>query len=39
MMSRSRERIAFVVFICLAVLGFGGLLGYLALGHSWNVAA
>ena len=34
-----REKIALVFFCCLVILGFGGLIGYLALGHSWNVAA
>ncbi|MCL1796951.1 MAG: alcohol dehydrogenase [Eggerthellaceae bacterium] len=39
MQNRSREKIALVVFSALILLGFGGLIGYLAVGHSWNVAA
>ena len=34
-----RERIALIVFFCLIVVGLGGLIGYIAIGHSWNVAA
>ena len=39
MQAKIRERIALVVFVCLILVGFGGLIGYLAIGHSWNVAA
>ena len=39
MQKSSREIIALVVFIALAVLGLCGLCWYLFAGHSWNVAA
>ena len=39
MQKSSREKIALVVFIALAVLGLCGLCWYLFAGHSWNVAA
>lgn len=35
----SREKIALVVFVALIAISLFGLLGYLAIGHSWNVAA
>ena len=34
-----REKIALLVFVALVAVSFVGLSGYLALGHSWNVAA
>lgn len=39
MQKSSREKIALLVFIALAVLGLCGLCWYLFAGHSWNVAA
>lgn len=39
MSSRSREKIALVVFMALIVLSLCGLGWYLVAGHSWNVAA
>lgn len=39
MTSRSREKIALLVFALLAVLSLCGLCWYLFAGHSWNVAA
>lgn len=39
MSSRSREKIALVVFMVLIVLSLCGLGWYLVAGHSWNVAA
>ncbi len=38
-MKLTREKIALLVFFCLVIVGIGGLVGYLAVGHSWNVAA
>lgn len=35
----SREKIALVVFVGLIAASLCGLVGYLAIGHSWNVAA
>lgn len=35
----SREKIALVVFVVLIAASLFGLIGYLAVGHSWNVAA
>ena len=35
----SREKIALVVFVGLIAVSLCGLIGYLAIGHSWNVAA
>lgn len=35
----SREKIALVVFVALIAVSLCGLVGYLAIGHSWNVAA
>lgn len=39
MLNQSRDKIALVVFFCLILLGLGVLIGYIHLGHSWNVAA
>lgn len=39
MVTRFREKIALAVFFGLIILGFCSLVGYLMLGHSWNVAA
>lgn len=39
MSSRSREKIALVVFVGLMALGLLGLGSYIIAGHSWNVAA
>jgi hypothetical protein len=39
MATKSREKIALIFFFCLAITGLGGLIGYLSLGHNWNVAA
>lgn len=35
----SRDKIALVVFALLLILGMSALIGYIQLGHSWNVAA
>lgn len=39
MVNRSREKVALIVFLILVIVGFGGLASYLAVGHTWNVAA
>lgn len=39
MSKTSREKIALIIFICLALIGLGGTVAYLNIGHSWNVAA
>lgn len=39
MQTGTREKISLVVFICLILIASGGLIGYLAIGHQWNVAA
>lgn len=39
MIGISRDKIALVVFAALLILGMAALIGYIQLGHSWNVAA
>ena len=34
-----REKIALLILFVLAILGLGALVGYIHLGHSWNLAA
>ena len=39
MSKTSREKIALFIFFCLILIGLGGTIAYLNVGHSWNVAA
>ncbi|MEF9841786.1 MAG: alcohol dehydrogenase [Raoultibacter sp.] len=39
MSKTSREKIALLIFFCLILIGLGGTIAYLNVGHSWNVAA
>lgn len=39
MVNHSREKVALAVFLVLVIGGFAGLASYLAVGHTWNVAA
>lgn len=39
MASRTREKLALLVFALLILLGLAGVAWYLVVGHSWNVAA
>ncbi|MDR0515120.1 MAG: hypothetical protein LBG81_08175, partial [Coriobacteriaceae bacterium] len=39
MLAPAREKIALLGFSVLILIGMGFLVGYLAIGHSWNVAA
>ncbi|MGI6104968.1 MAG: alcohol dehydrogenase [Raoultibacter sp.] len=39
MESQSRDKVALVVFFGMVILAISGLIGYLMIGHNWNVAA